>query len=58
LTDNISVKDSAGRMVIDHGLNIGGRYSLTTSTLVAGEGNSLLFVRNDTTAEGSTPLVT
>ena len=45
------MRDSAGRMVIDHGSNIGGRYSLTTSTLVAGKVNSLLFVRNDNVAE-------
>jgi hypothetical protein len=32
------MRDSAGRMVIDHGSNLGGgRYSLTTSTLVAGK---------------------
>jgi hypothetical protein len=39
-------------MVVDHGSNLGGgRYSLTTSTLVAGKVNSFLYVRNDDVAE-------
>jgi hypothetical protein len=46
------MRDSAGRMVIDHGSNLGGgRYGLTTSTLVAGKVNSLLFIRNGDVAE-------
>jgi hypothetical protein len=37
---------------VDHGSNLGGgRYSITTSNLVAGKVNSLLYVRNGTTAE-------
>jgi hypothetical protein len=46
------MRDSSGRMVVDHGSNLGGgRYSLTTSTLVAGKVNSFLYVRNDDVAE-------
>jgi hypothetical protein len=46
------MRDSAGKLVIDHGSNLGGgRYSIPTSNLVAGKVNSLLYVRNGTTAE-------
>jgi hypothetical protein len=46
------MRNSDGWLVVDHGSNLGGgRYSITTSNLVAGKGNSLLYVRNGTTAE-------
>jgi hypothetical protein len=41
----------AGKMVIDHGAYPDGRYEIPTSNLVAGKVNSLLYVRNGTTAE-------